>query len=128
MLGSLALRIIIIDDNAAFLRASRTFMEGQGAIVVGIATTAADGLRLVRALEADVILVDIELRDGSGFDVARQLAGGGDGVAANVVLISTYREDDFADLVAASPAAGYVAKSDLSMQAIEAVLAVAHGR
>jgi DNA-binding NarL/FixJ family response regulator len=127
MLASMALRIIIVDDNAAFLRASRVLLEGQGASVVGVATTAADGLRLVGAIEADVILVDIDLGDESGFDVARRLASASHEVAARIVMISTYPEDDFADLIAASPVAGFVAKSYLSTQSIEAVLSDGKG-
>jgi DNA-binding NarL/FixJ family response regulator len=123
MLASMTLRIIIVDDNAAFLRASRALLEGQGASVVGVATSAAEGMRVVGAIEADVVLVDIDLGEDSGFDVARQLATSSNGVAAKVVLISTYPEDDFADLVAASPVAGFIAKSYLSTQSIEALLA-----
>jgi DNA-binding NarL/FixJ family response regulator len=123
MLASMTLRIIIVDDNAAFLRASRALLEGQGASVVGVATSAAEGMRVVGAIEADVVLVDIDLGEDSGFDVARQLAASSNGVAAKVVLISTYPEDDFADLVAASPVAGFIAKSYLSTQSIEALLA-----
>jgi len=119
----MALRIIIVDDNAAFLRACRALLEGQGARVVGVATTAADGLELAGAIEADAILVDIDLGGDSGFDVARRLVAEDNGVSAKVVLISTYPEDDFADLIAASPVAGFVAKSYLSARSIEAVLA-----
>jgi DNA-binding NarL/FixJ family response regulator len=120
------LRIIIVDDNPAFLRASRSLLECEGASVVGVATTAAEGLRLAGTIEADVILVDVDLGEDSGFEMTRALAGG-DHVAARVVLISTYPEDDLADLVAASPAAGYIAKSQLSTQSIEALLDRASG-
>lgn len=117
----MALRIIIVDDNPAFLRSSRSLLECQGANVVAVATSAAEGLRLAGTIEADVILVDVDMGDDSGFEVTRALAAG-DHVAARVVLISTYPEDDLADLVAASPAVGYIAKSQLSTQSIEAVL------
>jgi DNA-binding NarL/FixJ family response regulator len=125
--GTVGLRCIIVDDNAAFLRASCALLEGQGIRVIATASTGDDALRLAGESAADVILLDIDLGGESGFDVARLLATAGNGVAATVILISTYPEDDFADLIAASPTAGFIAKSDLSAQSIAAVLARSGG-
>jgi DNA-binding NarL/FixJ family response regulator len=68
------------------------------------------------------VLVDIDLGEESGFDVARRLAEDAAGARARVILISTYAESDFADLVAESPAVGFLSKSDLSRQAIDGLL------
>jgi DNA-binding NarL/FixJ family response regulator len=116
------LRCLIVDDNPSFLHASRALLEAQGVNVVGVATTAARGLQSADELEPDVVLVDIDLGTDSGFDLARQLTDGNGRVPSNVILISTYPEDDFADLIAASPALGFVPKSDLSVEAIEKLL------
>jgi DNA-binding NarL/FixJ family response regulator len=116
------LRSLIVDDNASFIEASRTLLERQGISVVGVAMTAAEGLQGARDLEPDVVLVDIDLGVDSGFDLARQLADGGDPVASKVILISTHPEEDFVDLVAESPALGFLAKCDLSARAIEDLL------
>ena len=66
------------------------------------------------------ILVDIFLGEESGFELARHLAedGRGQGDAATVILISTHAEADLADLIAASPAAGFLPKAELSAKAI----------
>ncbi|HEV7678923.1 MAG TPA: response regulator transcription factor [Candidatus Dormibacteraeota bacterium] len=111
-----------MDDNESFLEASRTLLNGQGLSVVGIATTAADGVRLATELRPDVVLVDIDLGRESGFEVACRMVGEAVACTAGVILISTHVEDDYADLVAESPALGFVAKQDLSKQAIETVL------
>jgi DNA-binding NarL/FixJ family response regulator len=116
------LRCLIVDDNAHFMQASRTLLEGQGISVVGVATTAAEGLRGAEELQPDVVLVDIDLGADSGFDLARQLADGGGAVASDVILISTHSEEDFADLVAESPALGFLAKCDLSADALRHIL------
>jgi DNA-binding NarL/FixJ family response regulator len=118
----MSLRALIVDDSASFIEASRTLLERQGMRVVGVAMTAAEGLQGAKELEPDVVLVDIDLGADSGFDLARQLGDGGRPVASKVILISTHREEDFADLVAESPALGFVPKSDLSAQAIEDLL------
>ena len=72
----MSLRCLIIDDNASFLNAARALLEGQGVTVVGVATTASEGLQRGKELRPDVILVDVDLGDESGFSLARQLSNG----------------------------------------------------
>ena len=93
--------------------------------VVGVASNSAEALRQARALLPDVIMVDIGLGDESGFDLARLLdQDGQDGQRgdAEVILISAHAETDYAELIAESPAAGFLVKSELSAQAIARVL------
>jgi DNA-binding NarL/FixJ family response regulator len=116
------LSCLIVDDNARFMEASRTLLERQGITVVGVAMTPTEALRSAEELRPDVALVDIDLGVCSGFELARQLADGSGTVALNVILISTHSEEDFADLVAESPALGFLAKSDLSAHAIQSIL------
>lgn len=118
----LALRCLIVDDNASFLGASRSLLERQGLCVVGVALTGAESLQLAAQLAPDLILVDIDLGPESGFAVARQLAAAASTPAA-IIMISTHPEDDFAEPVAQSPAVGFIAKSELSVAAIERLLA-----
>jgi len=89
---------------------------------VGLASSIAEALRQVRALQPDVILVDIGLGDESGFDLARLLAQDGQGGGAEVILISTGAEADYRELIDDSPAAGFLAKSDLSARGISRIL------
>lgn len=82
-----------------------------------MAETSAEGVRLARELNPDVILVDIDLGGESGFDLTRQLEGHAE-LGSRVILISTHAEQDFADLIAQSPALGFLAKSRLSGRAV----------
>jgi DNA-binding NarL/FixJ family response regulator len=113
-------RLLIVDDNAGFLAAARGFLEREGATVVGEASTCAEAIRLAEVLRPDVALVDIDLGPESGFDVARRMRD----VDARtpVVLISAYAEAEFTDLVAESPAVGFIAKSEISAAKIDEVL------
>jgi DNA-binding NarL/FixJ family response regulator len=120
-----ALRCLIVDDNADFLVAARQLLNRQGLSVVGLASTGSEALRRADELRPDVALVDIDLGAESGFDVARALVETAPLEPLPVVFISTYAEQDFADLIAASPAVGFVSKSDLSGNAVAAVLAAA---
>ena len=105
------IRCLIVDDNREFLDTARVLLEREGIAVVGVATTSADGLRLEKELRPDVVLVDLRLGNENGFDLARQLS-------ATVILISTHAEDEYAETIAASPAAGFIPKAHLSASAI----------
>lgn len=121
------LRCVIVDDNEYFLAAARDLLEREGIAVVGVASTAAEALRRVAELEPELALVDIDLGGESGLDLARRLAETSDPTVTRVILISAHAQADFEELIAASPAAGFVAKADLSAHAIQAVLAAAPG-
>jgi len=121
------LRVLIVDDYPGFCEAARDLLEGQGVTVVGCATSSAEALRRVRELRPEVALVDIDLGADSGFELARQLADDVDGSAPRVILISTHDEREFASLIEASPAVGFLAKTELSAERIHRLLDRAGG-
>ncbi|HEY2313516.1 MAG TPA: response regulator [Streptosporangiaceae bacterium] len=115
-------RVLIVDDSRLFLEAARALLEREGVRVVGVAGTSAQALRQAQELRPDVVLVDIVLGDESGFDVARRLGEHSDGADLAIILMSSYSEADFADLIAASPAAGFLPKPELSAGAIQRIV------
>jgi DNA-binding NarL/FixJ family response regulator len=118
------LRCLLVDDSPAFLSGATVLLEREGVRIAGVASSIAEALRQARALRPDVILVDVGLGDESGFDLARRLAGNGHGGGATVIMISACDEADFAELIAESPVAGFLAKSELSAREIGRL----HGR
>jgi DNA-binding NarL/FixJ family response regulator len=117
-----SIRCLIVDDSDAFLKAANVLLQREGVMVAGMASNSAEALRLAGALRPDVILVDIGLGEESGFDLARLLSQEVQGGGAEVILISARAEADYAELIAESPAAGFLVKSDLSAQAIDRIL------
>jgi DNA-binding NarL/FixJ family response regulator len=105
----------MVDDNEAFLAAARVLLEREGMIVAGVASTSEEAFRQIAAVRPDVVLVDIFLGGESGSRLAQRLADKGD---ATVILISSHTEDDLSGLIAASPAAGFIPKAQLSAEAI----------
>jgi CheY-like chemotaxis protein len=116
------LRCLLVDDSEAFLEAAGVLLEREGVTVAGVASSTAEALRQARVLRPDVILVDIGLGDESGFDLARLLARDGPGGSAEVIMISARAEAEYAELIAESPAAGFLAKSELSAREIGRIL------
>jgi DNA-binding NarL/FixJ family response regulator len=115
------LRCLIVDDSPRFLDAARALLERQGITVVGVASNSAEALQRAEKLRPDVTLLDIDLGGESGLELARRLHGQAD--PAPVILISTHAEQDYAELIAASPAVGFLAKSAVSADAIWDLLA-----
>jgi DNA-binding NarL/FixJ family response regulator len=116
-----ALRCLIVDDNQVFLASARRLLERQGLTIVGVASTSADALREAETLRPDLVLVDVSLGEEDGVELAQRLVADRPR-EATVILISTRSEGDLTDLVLRSRAAGFLAKSDLSADAIRTLL------
>jgi CheY-like chemotaxis protein len=112
------MRCVIVDDSLDFIEAARRLLEHDGIAVVGVASTSAEALRSVEELRPDVTLVDVNLGLESGFELAEQLHRSGRSTLPPVILISTHAEQDFADMIATSPAIGFLGKISLTPNAI----------
>ena len=116
------LRCVIVDDNPHFLDAARGLLEREGVTVVGVASTGSDAIQRIRELRPDVTLLDIGLGTESGFEVARRIQRETGPRPSPVILVSTHGEQDFADLIAASPVLGFLSKAALSANAVRDLL------
>src|SRR5881409_2862151 len=117
----MALRCFIVDDSPHFQAAARNLLERDGLAVVGVASTTDEALRRVEGADPDVVLVDVDLGDESGFELVRRFQRETSLDESLVILISTYAEEDLGELVTSAPAA-YLSKSRLSADAIRRIL------
>jgi DNA-binding NarL/FixJ family response regulator len=104
--------VLIVDDHPTFRATAHALLEAEGFEVVGEAEDGAGALEAAARLHPDVVLLDVQLPDIDGFEVASRLTSNGDG--PRVVLVSSRDGDDFGPLVARSGAAGFIAKAELS--------------
>jgi DNA-binding NarL/FixJ family response regulator len=117
-------RCLIVDDSADFRDAASALLARAGISVVGTASNSAEALSLYEDLHPDVALVDVDLGTENGFDLAEQLHRMATSPPLAVILVSTYAEADLADMIAASPAVGFLQKFSLSPDAIRELLGV----
>jgi DNA-binding NarL/FixJ family response regulator len=119
--GRVEWTILIVDDHPGFRSAARALLEADGFEVVGEAADGESGLAAAARLRPGLVLLDIQLPDLDGFEVARRLSQAGD--PPLVVLVSSRDSSAYRRRLADSPARGFVAKSDLSGAALSALLA-----
>jgi DNA-binding NarL/FixJ family response regulator len=112
--------VLIVDDHPSFRASAQATLEADGFEVVGEAEDGESAIDAVERLRPDVVLLDVQLPDIDGFEVARRLTSNGDG--PSVVLVSSRDGSDFGPLVAGSGARGFVPKNELSGAAIFALL------
>jgi DNA-binding NarL/FixJ family response regulator len=115
------MRCLLVDDNEEFIETARRVLDRDGVTVTGTASNIAEALLQASELQPDVVLADIILGDENGFDLARRLAESHAGDLV-VIMISSDTEDDYADLVAESPAVGFLPKDELSADGIRRLL------
>jgi DNA-binding NarL/FixJ family response regulator len=116
----MAATVLIVDDHPGFRAAARRLLELEGYVVVGEAADGMTALHAARELRPDFILLDVQLPDIDGFEVAERLSG--DDVMPAVVLTSSREASDYGPCLARTPAAGFLPKAELSAAGIADIL------
>jgi two-component system response regulator EvgA len=114
------MKVLIVDDHPSFRAAARLLLEHEGFDVVGEAEDGRSGLAASSALSPDVVLLDVNLPDIDGFDVASRICV--EERAPTVVMVSSRDSGEFGPLVHRSGAKGFISKGELTGQALAALL------
>jgi DNA-binding NarL/FixJ family response regulator len=117
------LTCVIVDDNTSFLEAASALLRREGLEVAGVASSIDEAVRQTETLSPDVVLVDVMLGGENGLELAQQLAERNHGV--KVIFVSTHSEADLAELIADTPAIGFLSKTRLSAAEVERLVAAA---
>jgi DNA-binding NarL/FixJ family response regulator len=108
--------VLIVDDHPGFRASARRMLEAGGYAVVGEAGDGAEAIDACEELAPDLVLLDVQLPDLDGFEVAARLQALEQ--APDVVLTSSRDRADFGDAISESPARGFIAKAELSGPAL----------
>ena len=113
-------RILIVDDHAGFRALARRMLTADGWDVVGEAEDGATALSAARDLAPEIVLLDLNLPDASGLDIAERLALGSS--APTVVLTSSHEDDELGPLARERRATGFLPKRSFSGDALSAIV------
>ena len=119
-----SIRLVLADDNPEVLE-TLTDMLQPDYIVAGAFSDGLSVLQQIGALKPDVIILDISLPDITGFEVVRQLKK--NGTSAKVIFLTVHENIDFVRAAFDLDAAGYVFKSRISSDLIEAINIICDG-
>jgi DNA-binding NarL/FixJ family response regulator len=118
----MATTVLIVDDHPSFRATARVLLESEGFEIVGEAEDGRSALAAVLLLKPDIVLLDVQLPDFDGFEVARRLAVTLNGTMPAIVLTSSRDGADYGSAIAESGARGFVPKGELSGEALSALL------
>lgn len=116
----MARSVLIVDDHDGFRAFARALLEAEGFTIVGEVDDGASALLAVEQLGPDLVLLDVQLPDLDGFEVAERLAG--DERPPAVVLVSTRDAASYRRRLAETSARGFISKGELSGAALAEVL------
>ena len=103
--------ILIVDDHGGFRAFARAMLEAAG-FTVAEAATGAEATEAASRVRPRLVLLDIQLPDLDGFEVARRLTAEPGGPV--IVLTSTREASDYGGRITSSPAAAFLPKDQLS--------------
>jgi DNA-binding NarL/FixJ family response regulator len=110
--------VLIVDDHADFRRAARAFLEADGFEVIGEAADGESAIAEARRLRPRLVLLDVQLPDLDGFEVAARLLAAID--PPTIVLTSSRSASSYRRRLSANPGLAFIAKSELSAEALAA--------
>jgi DNA-binding NarL/FixJ family response regulator len=113
--------VLIVDDHPSFRASARVMLESEGFVVVGEAEDGASALAAVELLAPDIVVLDVQLPDMTGFDVCARLERR-NGTTPDIILVSSRDLSDYGELVSTSCACGFVPKGELSGDLVTALL------
>jgi DNA-binding NarL/FixJ family response regulator len=110
-------RVLIVDDHAGFRAQARKLLESHGYEVVGEAADGAEAAATVGALQPEVVLLDVHLPDGNGFEIVEHLVELGCG--ARVVMMSGHDAKTNRARLSRAPGLPFIFKPDLSSETLQ---------
>ena len=118
----MARTVLIVDDHPSFRATARALLEVEGYEVVGEAGDGGEAVAAVERLRPEIVLLDVQLPDVDGFEVAARLRALDR--PPSVVLTSSRDGSDFGSLIERSGVRGFVPKGELSGAALAALLLI----
>lgn len=118
------IRVFVVDDHPVVRAGVRYILEASGEVeVVGEASSAEEALERIPTANPEIVLIDITLPGMDGIQLAQHLAG----QKARLLALSMHEEPEHVEAFLQAGGSGYVTKSGLERELLDAVRALARG-
>jgi len=121
-----AIRVVLVDDHTIMREGTQLILEGAGITVAATAATGAEALRLVARHRPNVLVLDLQLPDTSGVEVAQTVRK--DCPEVGVLVLTGHAEGGYIRTLLQIGVQGYLHKMASGAEIVAAVRAVAAGR
>jgi DNA-binding NarL/FixJ family response regulator len=119
-------RVLLCDDQALVRSGFRMILDARGDLeVVGEAEDGVEAVEQTRALEPDVVLMDVRMPNLDGIEATRQIVASGS--AARVLILTTFDPDEYVYEAIRAGASGFLLKDVEPEQLVDAIRVVAAG-
>ena len=123
------IRLVLVDDHAILRQGLRSVLERESdLVVVGEASSEAQAEAVVRAVQPDVVLLDLKLSAGSEFEgltLCAKLSAAHPGIG--LLVLTTFLDEDLVVRAVHAGARGYVVKDVDTTELVRAIRAIAAG-
>jgi DNA-binding NarL/FixJ family response regulator len=116
--SSTDLRIYVVEDSPIMLRLLSSAIDAAGAKLSGHSANAQQAIEAISVLEPDLILIDISLNFGNGFDVLRVLRDRGLALTARKVVLTNHANAEYRNLCFRLGADQFLDKASETAQAL----------
>ncbi len=127
-MSHLKIQVVLAEDNSTVRTGIRRLLNrAQDIEVIGEARNGVEALRLVGEVKPDILLLDVEMPELDGIEVARLLKKSGD-ERTRILVLSAYDDKEYIREMLLNGASGYLLKDEAPERIIEAVQGVARGQ
>jgi two-component system response regulator NreC len=120
-----AIRVVLADDHALVRQGIRSLLEREGFQIVAEASDGHEVLRQVQSLKPDIAVMDISMPILNGLDAARQMSLSSPQV--KTILLTQHAEEEFLSAALEAGVKGYVLKTQIASELMQAILQVSRG-
>ncbi|HEY7947431.1 MAG TPA: response regulator transcription factor [Acidimicrobiales bacterium] len=122
------IRVVVVDDQALVRAGFKVLVDSSpGLEVVGEAADGVDAVRVVRATEPDVVLMDIRMPEMDGIEATRQIVEGRRDDKARVLILTTFELDEYVYDALRAGASGFLLKDTPPEDLLDAIAVIARG-
>lgn len=124
----MSVRVLLADDEQLVRAGFRLILESEPDLeVIGEAGNGAEAVALTRALDPDVILMDVQMPEMDGLEATRQIAALGRTETSRVLILTTFEVDEYVHEALRAGASGFLLKRTPAADLVAGIRVVAGG-